>query len=286
MDFLPTADIAWTAATGIALVMARLLPLVMLAPLPAEWSFGLTLRLAVLLGLMLIVVPLEGSAILTAGARPLWETLPGELIIGGLLASGIAAIVWAVQLAGSLIGSMSGIESVAVFDPTSEGQSGPLSHLVSWLALLLLLASGGHRGIVEGILRSFAVQRLGSPFAHEQVVTQLLALPAEALTCGLQIAAPIIAAVFAAVFLVGLAGRLVPQGPVLAMSLSVQLSVVLIAWLACWGSTASTLTDSMAQLWRKTTQVVPRPSESDVTLTSHRIAAPLTPDEGESSRPQ
>ncbi len=253
-------ELAAPLLTGLLLAVARLGPLVWLLPLPQGWQLGWLVRTGLLLGLLMMVIPVAWPSLVVAASRPLHETLPSELLVGLALACGVAAVVWSVALAGVLMGQLSGVESTAAFDPSGEAETGPLASVVGWLALVIVLTSGGHRAMLDGLLTSFVQRPLGAAIDTQHLAAEVLALPAEALLAGWHIAAPIVAAGLAAVLLVGLAGRLVPQGPLVAMSLSVQMLVVAVAWLACWGPMVDQLESTTRTLSEQATRSALEPS--------------------------
>jgi flagellar biosynthetic protein FliR len=97
-----------------------------------------------------------------------------------------------------------------------------------WLALTVLLVSGGHRQLIEVLLDSFVAVPLGSP--PPQVAAAPLAgqLLAHCFQSGLRVAAPVAFCLIAATALVAVLARTMPALGAFGVSVALNLLILLL----------------------------------------------------------
>jgi len=145
---------AWLAAFMYPL--ARLLGMMMSAPIFSNRGMAVRLRLAVGLGIAVAVLP---------AAPPMPDIAPGsgiglmilgqQIFIGVAIGFTIRLVFAAIDVAGSFIGMQMGLSFALFFDPNSGGQSAVLADFMSMVAALLFLSLDGHLILVELMVRSF-----------------------------------------------------------------------------------------------------------------------------------
>ncbi|NLA37132.1 MAG: flagellar biosynthetic protein FliR [Actinobacteria bacterium] len=136
--------------------------------------------------------------------------------IGLILAFAVYLLFQAVASAGAMIDVFSTLSSAQLFDPMQASTSGPVSRLYQILGTMILFATNGHLILLQGVAKSFDVSpvdgirldRIGSVLTQD-FQTYLVA--------SIQIAAPILIALFLTEILLGLASRAAPKLNILSI---------------------------------------------------------------------
>lgn len=220
---------------GLALVGARLLPLVWLVPffggrtLPALPRTGLWIALTIGLAPMAPVAaaaPPAGLALLPLVGL---ELLRGA-VAGVALALPFHAFEWAGRLVDLWRGSSLGAELV---DPTTGESASPLGVFYRLLAVAAFVVVGGHRAALralgEGLRRSPPGTTVGAEPGLGAVVDGVGRLFADALALTLAVAAPAAVALLLAEVVLGLVGRAAPQLPVFFAGMPLRAAAALAA---------------------------------------------------------
>ncbi|HEU5084063.1 MAG TPA: flagellar biosynthetic protein FliR [Acidimicrobiales bacterium] len=128
----------------------------------------------------------------------------------------------AVQAAGSLIDLFAGFTVAQAFDPLSGNQTALFGRFYQLLAATLLFAINGHILLFEGFLSSFDVVGLRAPALDE-----LAALGTDGLgtfvVAAVEIAAPLLAALFLTEVALGLLSRAAPHMNVFVLGFPVKI---------------------------------------------------------------
>ncbi|HWB13548.1 MAG TPA: flagellar biosynthetic protein FliR [Pirellulales bacterium] len=201
------------------LVLMRTSGLVLAGPpfgsseIPNQVRVFLALALAVLIYPSQIHVPLTPPTAL-AGYIPAIGT---ELFVGFLLGSAIVLLFSGVQLAGQIVGQMSGMTLADLYNPGFDANVPLLSQLLYMVALAIFLLSGGHRLVMAGFLDSFAAIPPGSVGLSVSLTDATLALLVQSFSLGIRVAAPATAALLLASLALGIVSRTLPQLNVMAL---------------------------------------------------------------------
>jgi flagellar biosynthesis protein FliR len=216
--------------------------------LDAGWATGFLLGM-IRVAAFVVVSPLLGRAMPAQGRMVLVVALglflaapvPGATDLGVLLVAGFAnAVVGAVlgfltglifqlfPVAGSLIDTMSGLSVAQVFDPSQGEQAAVFARLFNLTALTIFFAIGGLHLVVEGLALSVqAIPLNGALNPQTGLPTLVLELTAQLMVAGLELAMPVIAALFLAEVVLGLAARLAPQANVFLLGLPAKIFIAL-----------------------------------------------------------
>jgi flagellar biosynthetic protein FliR len=176
-------------------------------------------------------VPLTGSAWLAVGMS--------ELTIGVLLGLTTTMVFEAVQFAGHVLGVQMGYSLVTVLDPTSQADTPVLSLFYQMLATLIFLRLNVHHWLLRGLASSFDLLPSGTLLSGKEVVQVAWHATGAIWVCGLQIAAPALAATMIADLILAFIGKASPQLPVMLIGISLKSALGLlttIAALAFWPS--------------------------------------------------
>jgi flagellar biosynthetic protein FliR len=242
---------AWVGA----LLFARLGSVMMLAPGWGENATPATLRLAAALMVTACLAPaLAGHApaqpASIAGGMPL---VASEVVIGLIIGGGARLLMSALQVAGATAGIASGLGFAMQIDPIASQSATILSGFFSLMGVVLVMALGLHRIMVQAAADSYVVFPPGAMPPVGDMSTFAIDAVSAAFRLGIQIAAPVL--VFSLIFNValGLVARLIPQLQVfmVAMPASVLLGLAitamglgggLLAWLEAMKNEAQFLT--------------------------------------------
>lgn len=212
----------------------------------ANWAFGLMLALARMAGFVIAspilssAVPMPGR-IATAFALAFFfaEPLAAEPTVPALAALVVVNSVVGIVLgyltgmlfhlfvtAGNLIDVTSGLSAAALFDPLRAETSAPFGRLFNIAALAIFAAIGGLQLLVRGLALSLrAIPLDGSINPDGGLVTLTLRLFGQMIVAAAQLALPVLAALFLAEVVLGLAARFAPQANIFLLGLPAKLLV-------------------------------------------------------------
>lgn len=224
------------------LVLVRTSGLVVIAPIfggtdvPAQVRVLLAVALAVLIAPTQIGRPLDVPQTLV----DLTLLAVGELLLGLALGLGVTILLSGFQLAGQIIGQLSGMALAEVFNPSVDTSLPLISQLLHMFALAIFVTIGGHRLVMAGLLDTFATLPPGSGSVSGSLADTCVLLTTQAFDLGIRAAAPATVALLLATVIMGLISRTLPQLNVLSFGFGLSavatfaaLSVSLgpIAWL-------------------------------------------------------
>ena len=137
----------------------------------------------------------------------------------GLALGFVAQVLFSVfQAAGDFVDLSTGFAIVTLYDPFSNTSSSLFGRFYQLVAVTILFASHGHLLLVRGFYASFRAVPLGGP--RLGALDRLLTHDVAALfTSALQIAAPILGALFVTEVALGLLARAAPQANVFLLGL-------------------------------------------------------------------
>ncbi|HET7488837.1 MAG TPA: flagellar biosynthetic protein FliR [Acidimicrobiales bacterium] len=227
-----TLSVAPATLVGFVLVLVRASAWLVTAPpfagrmVPARVKVGLAAAMAVALG-----PRIAQGATVPVDTAPLIGAVVTQVVVGVALGFVAQLVLSAVQAAGGFIDLFGGFTVTAAFDPLSTNHSAVLGRAYQLLAVTLLFAVNGHLVLMQGFLRSFdAVPVSGIHLGGlATVLTRDLAL---LFVAALEIAAPLLAALFLADVALGLLTRAAPQlnAIMLAFPLKVLLTLALLGF--------------------------------------------------------
>jgi flagellar biosynthetic protein FliR len=215
--------------TGFFLVLARITPLFVLAPLFSSKMIPPTVK-----GVVAV-----GFAIGLTGIAMHGEHIPGDplqvagllvvnLLVGLLLAFGIAAMFAAIQTAGGLADIVSGFSFGATVDPINGNQGGTFSELYGAVGLMLFIAIGGEAWVLHGLARTFTLVPLTKGPQFGSLLAGAEAAFSSIFVSAVEIAAPVILALLITDVAFGLVSKVVPQLNVFSVAFPLKVGVTLL----------------------------------------------------------
>ncbi len=215
------------------LLFARLGAVLMVAPAWGEQSTPTMMRLGVAVLITASLAPtLAGAAprmpVQFTAAIPM---VVSEVLIGLILGLGARLMMSALQVAGATVGIASGLGFAQQVDPIASQPSAIFSGFFSLLGVVMIMAAGLHRVMIEAAADSYTIFPPGAFPPIGDASTFVIDAVSNSFRLGIQIAAPVL--IFSLVFNValGLISRLIPQVQIFmtAMPLSVMMSLAVLA---------------------------------------------------------
>lgn len=149
-----------------------------------------------------------------------------EVAIGIALGFTAALILYTVQVAGAFIDFQMGFAIASVMDPQTGSQVPIIGHFKYILALLFLLAVDGHHMMLDGIMRSLQVLPVGTlafGVGSSELARFIVELFTGMFLSALQIALPIIGALFLTDIALGILAKTVPQLNIFAVGFPLKI---------------------------------------------------------------
>jgi flagellar biosynthetic protein FliR len=211
---------------GFLLVLARVSPLFLLAPLFSSRTMPPRAKGIAAVAIALGIAPLamRGHEV-PLDALTLGELAVKELFVGLAFAFAIAALFAALQAAGSLLDTFTGFAYAAIVDPLTGNQSAVIHHIYTMIGVAIFVAIGGDAWVIQGLARTYdAVPLLSQPDlgaivagANEAFVSIFRA--------AVEVCAPVMIALVLTDAAFGLVSRVVPQLNVFAVGFPAKIVV-------------------------------------------------------------
>jgi flagellar biosynthetic protein FliR len=219
-------DVGWLSA--FLLAMARSTAWLFMAPPFNSQSIPQRVRLGLGLALGLYVAPHfpAGDALVSSPA--FIPAVLYQVAVGLAMGFAVLLLISAAQAAGALIDLSAGFSAASVYDPFSNASSTPFGRLYQLLASTILFASGGHQIILRGFLTSFRVAGQGGGTGLEQVGRIFTHDAALFFAATLQMAVPLIAALFLTEIGLGMVAKAVPTMNIISLSFGVKMGATFI----------------------------------------------------------
>ena len=160
-----------------------------------------------------LAIPVTPAVAAQAPAPEVGPLIVATLLqIGAGLALGFLTqlVFAAVQAAGELIDLFAGYTIAATYDPFTNANQAVFGRFYQLLAMALLFGSGGHVILVKGFLNSYAAMPTGTPdfgSISDLLIDQLGMF----FLAAIQIAAPVLGALFLAEVALGMLSKATPQ---------------------------------------------------------------------------
>jgi flagellar biosynthesis protein FliR len=226
------AEFSQQQVLGFFLVLARVSPLFLLAPLFSSKLLPLRARGIVAVGLALGIAPIAINA--GDGVRLPTELLAlgglvlKELLVGLGFSFALAALFAAIQVAGSLLDTLIGFSFGALVDPVTGTNGGVLNQLYALVGVMIFVVIGGDAWVVQGLARSYEAVPLADVPAIGSLVEGTQIAFSGIFAAAIEICAPVLLAVILCDVAFGLVSRVVPQLNVFAVGFPAKVTVGLV----------------------------------------------------------
>jgi len=215
--------------TAFFLVLARVTPLFLLAPLFSSKMLPMRVRgiLAVGLAMGLTPLALHGQQV-PSQPFALAGLLVEELLVGLAFSFAVGAVFAAVDAAGHLIDTQSGFSFGATVDPINGNQGGIMTTVYGLVGTAVFIAIGGDAWTVRGLARTFALVPLARGPRLSSLVAGIEQAFASIFVSALEVAAPALLALLITDAAFGMVSRVVPQLNIFGVGFPVKVGVALL----------------------------------------------------------
>ncbi len=134
-----------------------------------------------------------------------------EVSIGALIGFTARLLLAGIAMAGEVAGFQMGLSIANIFDPSSQTQVSLVGQIQTIFALFLLVVMDGHHLLIQAVVASYGPIQPGGFNLSQPLFDQMVGMGGAVFLTGLQIGAPLIVALMAANFSIGLMARSVPQ---------------------------------------------------------------------------
>jgi flagellar biosynthetic protein FliR len=236
---------------GFFLVLARLSPLFLMAPLFSSKMVPGRVRTVIAVGLAIGLTPVVvGDQKISLDAWTYAGLIVKELLVGGAFAFALGAMFAAIGVAGTFLDYFVGLSFGSLVDPVTGTNTTIISQLYSLVGVVIFIAIGGEDWVIAGFARTFDIVGL----TESPSIGTLVAGANEAFvgifSAAVQIAGPIMLAMVLTDAAFGVVSRVVPQLNVFGVGFPVKLILgvlligVTLPYLGGWIS--EELTDSVS----------------------------------------
>jgi flagellar biosynthesis protein FliR len=210
---------------GFFLVLARVSPLFIFAPLFSSKMIPARARAVIAIALTIGIMPVVKHGTIELDALGFGALIIKEVIVGLAYAYALAAMFAGLQAAGSLLDTLIGFSFGSLVDPVTGTQSTVLAQMYSLFGVAILIAIGGDAWIIRGLGRSYeAVPLLETPAIGSMVQGVEVAFSG-IFVSAFMIGAPVIVALIITDAAFGVVSRVVPQMNVFAVGFPAKMLV-------------------------------------------------------------
>ena len=210
----------------------------LLAPVFSSVNMPVRMRAFLAISLAVLVTPLQDLDV--AFEQTSWLQLApifaGEILLGLMMGFGVRLLFIGVQLAGQVIGHMSGMQLADVFDPSSDTNIPVFSQLLDMLMLAVFLVIGGHRRLMSALLDSFQTIPVGAAQMQNSAIEDLKDVVSASFHLSLQVGAPAMIALLAATLILGFVSRTLPQINAIQVGFNVNSFVIFLVLIVSLGA--------------------------------------------------
>jgi flagellar biosynthetic protein FliR len=232
------------------LVLTRLGCLLMTLPVLGTATVPWQVRALLAVGISLLLTPLfwgqpvpQPENLLVLGVL-----VAREAIVGLALGLAVLILLAGVQLAGQVISQTSGMTLADVANPTFDTSVPLFSQILEMLALAIFFLVGGHRQVIDALLRSFTWMPPGNGRLPENLVEALSSIASQSFEVALRASAPVMVALLLSTLVVALISRTLPQLNAVAVGLNFNALVVLGMLAMCLGSAAWVFQEELGEV--------------------------------------
>ena len=214
---------------GFLLVLGRISPLFLLAPLFSNKLVPVRARAIVAIGLTIGIWPVAARAgahhHVDLDAFAYGALMLKEILVGTVFALILACFFAALSVAGSVLDLVAGFGFGALVDPVTGNNSTMLANLYAMFGVAVFIAIGGDSWVIQGLARTYdAVPLLESPSIPTATAGVQMAF-ADILPAALMVAAPVLLAIVLTDAALGVVTRVVPSLNVFAVGFSAKIAV-------------------------------------------------------------
>jgi flagellar biosynthetic protein FliR len=233
--------------TGFFLVLARVSPLFVLAPLFSSKMVPARVKGIVAVGLSIGLTPLavHGQTIPT-DPMAVAGMLVVQVLVGLAFAFAVGMVVTAIEAAGSLTDMVAGFSFGAVIDPINGNQGGTMANLYSLVGLAMFIAIGGDAWTLHGLQKTFELVPLTKAPQIASLTSGVEQAFATIFVSAVEVAAPVILALMITDVAFGMIAKVVPQVNIFGVGFPMKVGVAMLIVAASLPFLGSFMSDQIA----------------------------------------
>jgi flagellar biosynthetic protein FliR len=217
---------------GFILVLARVSPLFILAPLFSSKMIPARARGIVAVGLAMGIYPIA----MHAGAGQdipmdilgLGGLIVKEMLVGLAFSFSLACLFAAIQVAGSILDTLIGFSFGALVDPITGTNGGVLNQLYALIGVMIFVVINGDAWVIQGLARSYEAIPLADAPSLGSLVEGAQVAFTGIFAAAIEVCAPVMLAVLLTDVAFGLVSRVMPQLNVFAVGFPAKVIVGLV----------------------------------------------------------
>ena len=216
---------------GFFLVLARVSPLFLLAPLFSSKMVPGRARGVIAVALTVGILPVVSDPThprIDLDILPFAGLILKELLVGLAFAYALSALFAAMQAAGALLDTLIGFSFGAMVDPVTGTQSTVLSQMYALFGVAIFITLGGDGWVVKGLARTYDAIPLSEAPAIGSMVQGAQMAFSGIFVAAFMIAAPVLIALIIVDAAFGVVSRVVPQLNIFAVGFPAKMIVGLI----------------------------------------------------------
>ena len=226
------AEFSQQQVLGFMLVLARVSPLFLLAPLFSSKMLPARARGIVAVGLAIGIYPVamhagDGQEI----PMEIWSfggLIVKEMLVGLAFSFSLACLFAAVQVAGGLLDTLIGFSFGAIVDPVTGTNGGVLNQLYALIGVAIFVAIDGDQWVIQGLARSYDAIPLADAPNMNTLVEGAQVVFSGVFGAAIQVCAPVMLAVLLTDVAFGVVSRVMPQLNVFAVGFPAKVTVGLV----------------------------------------------------------
>lgn len=212
-----------------ALVMARISGMVLAVPMFSNAQIPAMLKALLIAAISLMVFPIVLPEL--PGSLSVGQVAAGvvvEFIIGELLGMAVGVVLFAAQMAGTVVSHQAGISLGQVFNPLLDEETTVLDQVWFFSVLMLFLAFRGHIAVVNIILSSFKQVPPLMLTIDGSIADLVVGLLRTMFEIAMRLCGPAILALLLSSLVLGFLTKTMPQLNILSVGFAAKVAVALI----------------------------------------------------------
>jgi flagellar biosynthetic protein FliR len=194
------------------LVFLRASAFLLVLPFFTMANFPVTMRVATSAIIALLLAPILPSFPLDKlDFISVLGVMAQEVTIGLLLGFVSRMVFYAVDIAGSIISTETGLNLAAIFDPETQQSSQIAGTILVFLATVVMLSLNLHHWMLLGFEQTYTILPMGGAHLNNALFENILAQTSRVFVVALQISAPVIAVSFVITLIFAVLSRAVPE---------------------------------------------------------------------------
>ncbi|HVZ68260.1 MAG TPA: flagellar biosynthetic protein FliR [Rhizomicrobium sp.] len=231
------------------LVFSRVGAMIMLLPAIGDMGVPPRVRLSLALAISLVMAPMVARLYANVPDAPMaFGVLIAQEITCGVAIGAIARLIMsALQVAGYLIATQTGLAYAQTVDPTMGVQGAIVGTFFSLLGTVMIFATNMHHLAIGAIEGSYRMLPPGGSFPTGDLAELAIRYTSGAFLMGLELAAPFIVFGFVVTASIGLLARLMPQLQVFFIAMPINILAGFLIMMLVIGSMMTMFLDFYGQ---------------------------------------